>query len=74
MFCNCLIFLTIYDEIKSLICITHLDLTFLYYNKALTDAQLDDLAVFYGVGPATGVKLVKQRLLRPILGDYRSDQ
>ena len=40
----------------------------------MTYAQLDALSAFYGVGPAVGVKLAKQRLFRPIIGDYRTDQ
>jgi len=45
-----------------------------HFDKAFTNAQLDALSAFYGVGPAVGVKLAKQRLLRPIIGDYRTDQ
>ena len=56
------------------ILVVSLILILLYSNKAFTNAQLDALAEFYGVGPAAGATLAKQRLLRPIIGDYRTDQ
>jgi len=42
--------------------------------EGFTNAQLDALAEFYGIAPVNGLKMAKQRLLRPIIGDYRTDQ